>query len=273
MGGGDMPSTDTFERPAVLGDDPKSLYARSYLLIRALVGVIGVLLPTAMFALEGTLLKSGWEVRGSLSAYYHSGARDLFVGALCVTGFLLLTYMAAQRNTWDYWLSTVAGVAVLGVALLPTSRPSSYDGTPACGPGSDPIPPGCTALQQRLGEDLVAGVHFTFAAIFILSLAAICFIFARREERFTQNRRQARFHRICGSVILLGVAWVVVGNLASLEPFSLEPLYVGEVVSVYAFGASWMVKSYDLFKRLFGRVTALLTSGTTAPTPPAEGGV
>ena len=36
------------------------------------------------------------HVRGSLSAYYHSSMQDIFVGSLCVTGLLLITYMAGM---------------------------------------------------------------------------------------------------------------------------------------------------------------------------------
>jgi hypothetical protein len=40
-----------------------------------------------------------------------------------------------------------------------------------------------------------------------------------------------------------------------VELFGLTPLYVGEVLSVYAFGASWIAKGLDLLK---GIVVALL---------------
>lgn len=242
-------TTDTFDRPTDLrdGDDPRVLYARSYLLIRVIVGVIGVLLPTALFALDGLFLKGGLVVKGSLSAYYHSGARDLFVGGLSITGFLLITYMAAQRSTWDYRLSTVAGIAALGVAFLPTTRPALLDSDPRC--GVDPTPAGCTQLQQAFGETAVATVHFVSAGIFILSLAAICFLFARRERVHTKNLFQAKLHRVSGFVILAAVVWVGVGSALDVRIFRLTALYLGEVVSVYAFGVSWIAKGRDLLRR------------------------
>ena len=247
--------TDTFERPADLGDtdDPRVLYARSYLLIRLVIGFIGVLLPLLLWLLEGTFLKGGWEVRGSLSAYYHSGARDLFVGGLCVTGFLLITYMAGQRVLWDFWLSTVAGIAALGVAFLPTGRPNLANSAPLCGPDALPAPPGCTQLQLVFGERVVAGFHYASAGIFILTLAALCFVFALREKRHTKNATRRRFHQTCGITILVAVLWVGVGALLDAELFGLTPLYVGEVVSVFAFGAAWIAKGSDLLKELFRR--------------------
>lgn len=244
-------TTDTFERPAVLtdDDDPAVLYARSYLLTRVIVGVLGVLLPTLLFVLDGFFLRGGLVVKGSLSAYYHSGARDLFVGTLCVTGFLLITYMSAQRGTWDFLLSSVAGVAALGVALLPTTRPNLVDASVRCGAASDPVPAGCTQLQQAFGETAVATIHYVSAGIFILSLAAICFLFALREKRHEGAGKRARFHRTCGFVILSGVTWAALGRPLGFEPFGFTPLYVGEVVSVYAFGASWIAKGHALLAR------------------------
>src|SRR5262245_2139957 len=97
-------TTETFERPKDLSDDddPRVLYARSYLLNRLVIGGIGVLLPTLLFVVDWLFLRGAVSVRGSLSAYYHTPARDLFVAGLCVTGVMLLTYMAAQAKTWDF---------------------------------------------------------------------------------------------------------------------------------------------------------------------------
>ena len=227
-------TTETFERPPSLREsaDPVVLYARSYLLIRIVVGAVGVLLPIVLWVVDALVLRGSITVRGSLSAYYHSGARDLFVGALCITGCLLLTYLAGQRRTWDYWLSSVAGAAVLGVALLPTTRLDFYTGPP-------------TPLQARWGEQTVAVLHFTCAGVFILSLAALCFVFAARDRR---HGGHPRLHRTCGGLILAAVAWAVVGFVVDLDVGWLTSLYLAEVVSVWSFGTSWLVKGADLVR-------------------------
>ncbi len=247
-------TSETFERPEDLTRraDAAVLYVRSYLLIRTLVGLLGVLLPTVLFVVDWLFLRGDATVRGSLSAYYHSPARDLFVGVLCVTAVLLLTYLAGQTSTWDFWLSSTAGVSALGVALLPTQRPNLGESATRCGPGGQPDPAGCTPLQSAVGETAVATVHFTFAATFILALAALCFVFAERERRHGGPAMRVRFHRVCGSAILAAVAWIALGQVFPLTLAGFSPLYVGEVVSVYAFGASWLIKGYDL-RRLVRR--------------------
>lgn len=249
-------TADTFDRPDDLSDssDPRVLYARSYLLTRMVIGGIGVLLPTLLFLVDAFFLRGTVSVRGSLSAYYHTPARDLFVAALCITGVMLLTYMAGQMSTWDFWLSSTAGVAVLGVALFPTMRPGLEASAPRCGPEAVPVPPGCTQLQQAFGETAVATVHYIAAGIFILTLAAICFLFARRDAVYSNRIGRARLHRICGVVIIAAVAWVGLGSALEANVFAFTPLYLGEVVSVYAFGLSWFVKALDLLKSMLDRI-------------------
>ena len=235
-------TTGTFARPEDLSDrgDPAVLYARSYLLIRAAVGGLGIGLPLLLWAVDALLLQGSPAARGSLSAYYFSGARDVFVGALCVIGVLLVTYLAAQPDTWDFWLSLVAGVAAIGVALLPTTRPAAYDGPP-------------TPLQQHWGEHLVAALHFSCAAVLVLALAGIAFLAARREVRHRGHRAVARLHRACGAAIVAAVAWAAAGMVLDLDVGRLTSLYVGEVASTWAFGLSWTVQAWDLWRGLRGR--------------------
>lgn len=242
-------TTTSFDQPERLaGRDPAALYVRSYLLVRTVVGVLGVALPTVLILADWLLLGGEVELRGSLSAYYHSPARDLFVGTLFVVGVLLMTYLAGQRDTWDFWLSLVAGVAALGVALLPTPRPGLPDAARRC--GEAPRPRGCSAVQQALGETATGVLHFVSAGVFILCLAAMCFVFAHRAVRFDGAVAVAGLLRGCGVVILLAVAWAGFGSLAGIEVDGLDALYLGEVVAVYAFGFCWFVTGRRLWVRL-----------------------
>jgi len=129
------------------------------------------------------------------------------------------------------------------------------------------MPQGCSPLQQQFGEQLVAGIHFAAAAVFILSLAWLCFVFAdpRREKRPGMRA----FLRACGWVILAAVAWTVVGGFLKANIWKLTPLYVGEVVSVLAFGAAWLVKARDLRKALGAPHTADARQRRRQPSEPS----
>ena len=223
-----MPSSRTPDRPASR-DDRLVPYVRSYLLARLVIGIVGVLLPVVLVA--GDLLLGGDGLRGSLSDYYHSGARDLFVGGLVVIGLFLITYMLLLWN-WDNVLSVVAGTAAIGVALLPTA-------------GDGPLTP----LQERLGEQVVQRLHFGSAAVFIVLLGVMSHRFGTREgarpDRAPSRRRWwKRFHRACAAAVFLAVAFMAVTQATGR--FDDYSLLVGETVAVLAFGASWFVKGAEL---------------------------
>jgi hypothetical protein len=114
---------------------------------------------------------------------------------------------------------------------------------------------------------LVASIHFTFAAIFILGLAAMCFVvFAKGEKDRTKRPEMATkpwmatVQEACGWVILGAVALAVVGGFLNVTIWELTPLYLAEVISVWAFGVAWLLKARDLWKAL----------GPPQPAPPAE---
>jgi hypothetical protein len=62
------------------------------------------------------------------------------------------------------------------------------------------------------------------------------------------------------------VAWAVFGGLLNVTVWELTPLYIAEVVSVWAFGISWLLKSRDLWTKLgrpqpIGATTPISASG------------
>jgi hypothetical protein len=223
-------------------------YTLSYRAIRLVVGFLGVLLPILFIIGETLFLKGGVHVRGSLSAYYHTSMQDVFVGGLCVIGLMLVSYMAGELRTLDFWASVIAGIAVLGVVFFPTSRSGLPAHAPRC--GSDPQPLGCSFVEQTLGEHETAVIHGVCAIVFILSLAVMSLLFATSEglpwkaQAAVPGGRKSLFwtHSACAIVILGAVVWAFLGA----QIWELTPLYVGEVASVWAFASSWLLASFRL---------------------------
>src|SRR4051794_15891591 len=93
------PQTEAPRRPSTVelsepgdhgaGLQARILYLRSYLLMRAVIGFIGLALPVALVLGDWGLERGTLLAKGSLSAYFYSGMRDVFVGSLCVTGLFL----------------------------------------------------------------------------------------------------------------------------------------------------------------------------------------
>jgi len=242
-------------------DDPRDRYTRSYLLIRTVVGAIGIGLPIAFIVGEAFIAR-GVHFRGSISAYYHSPMHDVFVGGLWVIAFLLIMYLSGGQGAdrrLDRPLSTVAGVLLLVVVFFPTGRPGIPDGAPLCGDTPSPIP-GCSTFQHQFGETFVATMHYIAAGLFVITLALICFYLASRDvakrEKETAHRGdtvskrtlwrsgRARVHTICGILIVLGLAWIAL----RIEIWELTPLYVGEVVAVWSFGSAWLFSAWKLWR-------------------------
>lgn len=245
------PVTTVAPRPA-RSDGERLRYLRSYLFMRAMVGVSGVLLPVVLLLGDLVLSGRGPAGRNSLSAYYWSGTRDVFVGALCAISVFLVTYKVVEANL-DNTLSVLAGLAALGVALFPTARP---DGVTAV----------LTPLQERLGETAVSAVHAVCAVVFIGSLAVLSACFAIREgcrparpEARCSPRFWRSYHLACTAVIVVAVAGFGVSEL--LDGPDWAPAAT-EVLSVWAFGASWLAKGLEL-DVLLGTAPA----PTTRPAP------
>ena len=77
--------------------DPESArYVRSYLVMRVFVGALGIALPFMLVLSDGLAFDGDPFPHGSLSAYYYSGARELFVGALSAIGVFL--YIQGGRS-------------------------------------------------------------------------------------------------------------------------------------------------------------------------------
>jgi hypothetical protein len=217
--------------------DPEvSRYVRSYLIMRVVVGALGVALPFMLVLCDGLWFDGDPFPRTSLSAYYYSGVRELFVGTLSATGIFLITYKVAERSL-DNTLSLLAGLAVVVVALFPTGLPERVLEL--------------TPLQDRLGESAVERIHFIAAAAFIVSLAVISYYFGKREgarPRQEGKRRSRRFwrlyHWVCAGAIGAALLWIALTQLSGWGPS--ESLLYGEAVSAWAFGASWLWKGLEL---------------------------
>jgi amino acid transporter len=214
--------------------DPRNArlgYPRSFLLMRTVIGLIGFLLPF------GLMLGDWWIVAGdvprsSLSAYYHTGVRDLFVGSLFAIAVFLVTYRFFELIL-DNVLSVVAGLAALGVALLPTD--SRLPDTP---------------LQARLGEDAVGTAHVSCAVVFVLSLAVMSWLFARDrkdEDPHPRPHWAKPVHRASAIVIVAAMLYMLAN---AIWHFSGHAAYWGETAATVAFGVSWLVKADEMHRRV-----------------------
>src|SRR5262249_50848876 len=106
------------QRPDPATQQEQARYIRSFLAMRVFIGVLGILLPLLLVFIDW----GGYDgpfPRDSLSAYYYSGMRDVFVAILSATGVFLITYKIAEWNL-DNATSIVAGIAAVLIPQFPT---------------------------------------------------------------------------------------------------------------------------------------------------------
>jgi len=224
-----------------LDDVYKLRYLRSFLLLRVLIGALGLALPFVVWLGSAFLPGGGWALRGSLSAYYYSGMREFFTGGLWAIGVFLVAYKVFEP-TLENLLTTFSGAASVLVAFFPTNLPA----------GGSVVP---TALQRGLGSGHVAAVHYSSAGVFILSLAVLSHLFGAREgNRPSHGSRHdpsfwKRFHNTCAAAIVAACAFVGVGQIPGVTLggwLDNHSIWLGEVIAVVAFGASWLAKGAEL---------------------------
>ena len=213
--------------------DNEPRYVRSYVFTRFAIGLLGVLLPPTLVLLEPALFDGLPAPRGSLSAYYYSGLRELFVGGLWAIGVFLVVYKFLDFS-WESLLSSLAGVAAVLVAVFPTELP---------GEGVTPTP-----FQVKLGESTVTAIHYASAVAFISLLVPIGLFFARDDGRRAHRPWQG-FHTVGAAFIVLGAA---LAAFAGITGGPDKGVLFGEWIAIWAFGASWLAKGAErkvLFRR------------------------
>jgi hypothetical protein len=208
-------------------------YVRSYVFTRFAIGLLGVVLPPLLVFFEPALFDGLPAPRGSLSAYYYSGLREVFVGGLWAIGVFLIVYKFLDFS-WESLLSSLAGAAAVLVGVFPTERP---------GDGVTPTP-----FQVKLGEDVVTAIHYGAAVAFIALLVPIVLFFARDEGRRGHHNWRG-FHTVTAVLILAGAA---LAAFAGITGGPDKGVLFGEWIAIWAFGASWLVKGAE-FETLFGR--------------------
>jgi hypothetical protein len=197
---------------------------------RQLIGYIGLLLPVILVVFAGLRPTDGlerWQLLGSISAYFYTGATSAFVGLLVALAFFLFTYQGYRNeHQWaDRAAAWTGGAAALGVALYPTAAPEGV------------APLAWWTTWTGVVHYVSAVVLFGVFAVFALWLFRLG---APGEQPTPDKLRRNRIYLVCGIVIIASVAW------AGIEAMRARPIFLPESVALVAFAVSWLVKGYAL---------------------------
>lgn len=192
-----------------------------------MIGIIGTMLPAVLVL--GKFLVGGWGVQSSISAYYYTGMRDVFVGSLFAIAVFLISY---NMYKYDYIAGRLAGAFAICVSIFPTT----------------PV------LNPSRGAEIVGKLHLGSAAAFFLILAYFSlFLFTKTNPLKTPTPKKLQrnvVYRVCGITILACLALMVVNQILQnrLSISQLHPLLWLESIAIAAFGISWLIKGETLLK-------------------------
>lgn len=213
-----------------MSENTRDDYVLSFYRVRQALGILGLAFPFLL--LIGGVMKDA-RIEPSISDYYHTTLRDIFVGALFAIGIFLVSYKGHARGSddriSDNLAATLAGIGAFGLAMFPNRL---VDGS-------------LNIFQFYMGKGANV-VHFTSAVLFLGAMA----FFALGPFARTRDPRRRIIYRWCGwSIIVFGVLATLASILRIAGPDGWRTwievsglIFWFEAFGIWSFGLSWMVK-------------------------------
>jgi hypothetical protein len=239
------------------GSDLTQQYVIGYRALQAVIGGIAISLVLLVYFGNWLIfthrvpacLVPGSHLPGSLSGFYYTHMRNVFVGAMSAMGVFLVAYKGYERR--DTWFTNVAGAAAIGIALCPTTPPGGdvLKPTNPCGPVS-PVAYHASKYASVLGHVHAAFLGILFAMVFFMLLLQFTKTTPGVYPELPKRRRNL-LYRICAWAIFADALFVGVVTLVThFEPsvwHGTSWLIYSEAFAFLAFGVAWFVKGRQGF--------------------------
>ena len=202
---------------------------QTYINLRIGISVMALLLPVILFF--GAWISDNFEAQGSISAYYHTPLRNLFVGILISIGSFLYLYKGFSEK--ENFALNIAGALAIGIALLPTRIPEEIVNN-----YPDLLPP----------EPFTAYVpHVICAFSFFAAIAYVCIYRSDDTVQLIQDpstqKRYRNLYRAYGTLMIGLPLFAGVLSLLAVREFAI---FIVEFVAVWVFAAFWLTKSREV---------------------------
>jgi len=216
----------------------------SYYTMRKAIGILGITFPLILVA-GSFLFGDCEEVQRSISTYYYTNMRNIFVGFNCAVAFFLFAYRGHD------WMDNLTGylgcIFVLGLAFLPCNI-------------NTPNPP---CLIPVTAQNPLVGKLHNISAIFYFTILIVysLFLFPKThmdmvtgEKMFMgqQKKKRNMVYYICGSImtssllLIISYMWFLKNQYPALEGFN--PIFWLETIMLLSFGISWLTKGQLIFR-------------------------
>ena len=206
--------------PTTFCEAPAAYIVETYFVLRMVIAVGAIGLPVALVGWAAVDPEPAAAVT-SLSAFYYTPARGLFVGTLVAIGVALVAYRGYTRG--ENRLLNAAGTLAMVAAPRPTEDPAS--------PGATPV----------------SVVHAVAAAAFFVLAALSIFFYGQQTlgsipDPGLRGRYRTGYRILVALVLLFPAAALLIAWLMD----STTALLLVETGALFALGAFWMVKTYEL---------------------------
>ncbi len=215
----------------------------SYLTLRKLLGTLGILLPILL------LIFNEFKVQASISHFYYTKSSVVFTSILFAFGLFLFSYRGRLKETElvsDKTLTNIGGLLAILTALIPTAV-CQLDN---CNFTSFQSKLSTLSLEEGIStlfihnDKWIGVIHLLCAVGFLTIMGWMSF------NRFTKGNTTANkkiFYRVCAFMV-----WLPIIALGVLMKFDLKltnyDIFIGEWISLFFFGISWLVKGKGLEK-------------------------
>lgn len=208
----------------------------SYMLLRKIIGIIGLLLPIALVV--GAYYYGNCKVvQASISDYYHTEMRNVFVGAVCAVAVFMFAYNGYDIR--DKIAGSLAGVFALGIVFFPTK----IDTESVC------------ATYCFEYEDWINTFHMICAVLFfaiLIYFSLKLFVLTREGLETSQKRKRNKVYKTCGYTMLVAVLLILLYIFVLRDRYpelaNLRPIFWLETIALFAFGISWLTKGQLILK-------------------------
>jgi len=210
-------------------------YIISYLLLRQLIGILGIGLPFGLI-FGNKILGCEYWLQPSISHYYYSYMHIAFVGVLCVLGGFLISYRG--KSPLENRVSNFAGAFAFLVAMFPTKWDGYF--------GKDYI-------TTSVWHDWFKYIHFGSAGLLFVCFALFCLkIFQESDagvsiQQFDDKKiRRNKIYKFCGygiigSILMIGGCTIYESQFGATT-FTTYSTFIFETTALVFFGNSWLLK-------------------------------
>jgi hypothetical protein len=173
-----------------------------------------------------------WCWQDSMSAYYYTAARNVFVAALCCLGIMLIVYKGST-DTEDVLLN-LAGTLAFFVAFVPIDAPVSSNAKQVVPTDDERV----AAIDNNIGAVLVA---------LAVAAAIIAFVYVADKSSRSDTTRWGNWLRLNSAIILtgFGAVFLVAPDLFRAGAHYVAAILIFAIIVAVVFLNAYLVTKQD----------------------------